>query len=93
MRLLIAILISLPLVCFSQSKKERIPSYFGFQVSPVFPTAFIGSPTLQLSGQGFETTLTQKMGYRFGATVRAGITNVITSYSIHYTKLYEKTIH
>jgi len=87
MRLLIAILISLPLVCFSQSKKERIPSYFGFQVSPVFPTAFIGSPTLQLSGQGFETTLTQKMGYRFGATVRAGITKLIAfDTGINYTQ-------
>ncbi len=63
---------------FAQSKKNRVPSYFGFQVRPVFPTRFIGNPELTLSKDGFETTLSQRMGYSFGGTVRAGITELIS---------------
>ncbi len=63
-------------------KKERVPSYFGLQVRPVFPTRFIGSPTLNLNTADSDplyvtTTLRQKMGYSFGATVRAGLTKLI----------------
>ncbi|MBL4862379.1 MAG: hypothetical protein JKY09_05110 [Crocinitomicaceae bacterium] len=62
---------------FSQVKKEQFPSYFGLQVRPVFPTRFIGDPELTLVKDGFETTLVQKMGYSFGATVRVGLTKLI----------------
>lgn len=67
---------------FGQKKKERVPSYFGLQVRPIFPTQFIGSSTtdfIQNDGETvrFNSTLTQKIGYSFGGTVRAGITKLI----------------
>lgn len=78
MRLIIVVTFFL---CFFQSlgqvKKERIPSYFGFQVKPILPTRFIGEPTLTQTKEGFTTTLSQKTGYSFGGVVRAGLTNLI----------------
>jgi len=62
---------------FSQDAKQNPPSYFGIQVRPVFPTSFIGSPELSLSKDGFESTITQKMGYSFGGTVRVGLTKLV----------------
>ena len=66
----------------AQEKKERVPSYFGLQVRPVFPTRFIGNPELKIEQTDPEsvyitTTLSQKIGYSFGATVRAGLTKLI----------------
>lgn len=58
-------------------KKERFPSYFGLQIRPIFPTNFIGEPTTLLVKDEFTSTLTQKMGYSFGGTVRAGLTKLI----------------
>ena len=58
-------------------KKERFPSYFGFQVKTVFPTRFIGEPITLLEKDEFTTSLTQRMGYSFGGTVRAGLTKLI----------------
>lgn len=58
-------------------KKERFPSYFGIQVRPVFPTRFIGESSSTFSQDGFSTTISQKLGYSFGGTVRAGLTKLI----------------
>lgn len=58
-------------------KKEKFPSYFGIQVRPVFPTRFIGSPETILTQDEFTTTITQKLGYSFGGTVRAGLTKLL----------------
>lgn len=68
---------------FGQVKsKERIPSYFGLQVKPIFPTRFIGNPVLSIqSAEGDDmyitSTIRQKMGYSFGGTVRVGLTKLI----------------
>ena len=59
-------------------KKEKFPSYFGLQVRPIFPTQFIGSSTTTLTKDEFSSTITQKMGYSFGGTVRAGLTKLIS---------------
>jgi hypothetical protein len=59
-------------------KKEKFPSYFGLQVRPIFPTQFIGSSTTELTKGEFSTTITQKMGYSFGGTIRAGLTKLIS---------------
>ncbi|MEY3424860.1 MAG: hypothetical protein RL265_173 [Bacteroidota bacterium] len=59
-------------------KKEKFPSYFGLQVRPIFPTQFIGSSTTELTKGEFSSTLTQKMGYSFGGTIRAGLTKLIS---------------
>lgn len=65
-----------------QSKRTKVPSYFGIQIRPVFPTRFIGEPTLNLRTPAtdqvqIESIFTQKLGYSFGATVRAGVTKLI----------------
>ena len=74
--LLNIIFITIAISAFSQ-QKAKVPSYFGIQLRPVFPTRFIGSSLTELSQDGFETTLQQRLGYSFGATVRAGITEFI----------------
>ncbi len=58
-------------------KKERFPSYFGIQVRPVLPTRYVGEPSLTLANQEFSTTISQKTGYSFGGTVRAGLTKLL----------------
>ncbi len=67
--------------CFTASAqkpgKERVPSYFGFRVAPVFPTRFIGSPNTYLEEDGWYTDLNQMLGYSFGGTVRAGVKKLI----------------
>lgn len=72
-------IISVLFICLShaQVKKEKVPSYFGFQFRPLFPTRFIGEPMLEIDKEGFYTQFSQKMGYSFGGTVRAGLTELI----------------
>src|SRR3989338_9974512 len=67
---------------FAQSPRVKVPSYFGLQVRPILPTRFIGNPELKLQTDANDplfvtTTLRQRLGYSFGATVRAGITKLI----------------
>ena len=61
----------------SVAQRERFPSYFGLQARPIFPTRFIGEPTLSLSEGNFSTQINQRIGYSFGGTVRAGLTKSI----------------
>lgn len=85
--LFILTLVLSPFYLFSQTVKEKVPSYFGIQIRPIFPTQFIGSPTLELEDSGFESTLTQRPGFSFGGTVRAGITELIAfETGINYTQ-------
>lgn len=62
---------------FGQSRRSKVPSYFGIQASPIFPTQFIGDPTIELQEGSFSSTVSQKAGYSFGVTVRAGISELI----------------
>lgn len=85
-RLLLFFFLSISLFSMSQSK-EKVPSYFGIQIRPVFPTQFIGTSILTLTGDGFESTIEQKLGYSFGGTVRAGVTKLIAiETGINYTE-------
>ena len=89
--LFILAFISISMHSFSQAGKEKVPSYFGIQVRPIFPTQFVGSPTLDLEDSGFVSTLTQRPGFSFGGTVRAGITELIAfETGINYT---QRTFH
>jgi hypothetical protein len=72
---LITIFLFTVVISYSQ---RNVPSYFGIQVKPIFPTRFIGEPTLTLDEGEFSTTITQKTGFSFGGTVRAGITNLLS---------------
>ncbi len=62
--------------------KAKVPSYFGIRLSPIFPTQFIGERTLTMQQDvndpfKLSTTITQKMGFSFGGTVRAGLTKLL----------------
>jgi len=78
-----SIFIFLSLAAYTQIKhKTKVPSYFGVRFSPLFPTQFIGSKTTiieQAATDPFNlsTTINQKTGYSFGATVRAGLTKLL----------------
>ena len=86
MKLSLIFFLMVSLASFSQKGKAKLPSYFGFQFRPVFPTQFIGDPELKLEKEGFHTNLSQKTGYAFGATVRAGLTKLIAiETGINYT--------
>lgn len=62
---------------FSFTQDEKISSYFGIQVRPVIPTDMVGEKQTKITGTDFSSTITQTLGYSFGATVRAGITKLI----------------
>lgn len=63
--------------CVAFAQREKVPSYFGVQVRPVFPTDFGGARSLTLSDSNFTSTISQTLGYSFGVTIRAGITKLI----------------
>ena len=56
---------------------SKFPSYFGFQLKPLFPTKFIGQSSLSLSNQGYDVTISQKVGYSFGGVVRVALSDII----------------
>lgn len=72
---------------YAQEKTDKLPTYFGIQVRPIFPTNFIGTSITTLSQNGFETTISQKLGFGFGGTVRANVTKLIAfETGINYTQ-------
>lgn len=74
---------------FSQEKEDKLPTYFGIQLRPVFPTKFIGDPVTSVSGDGFESSISQRLGFGFGGTVRANVTKLIAIESgINFTQRY-----
>jgi Outer membrane protein beta-barrel domain len=80
--LLVILLLLISVTAMSQTRRTKVPSYFGLQVRPVFPTRFIGEPTVDMMSDDSDSifatsTLSQKVGYSFGATVRAGLTKLI----------------
>lgn len=75
--LLVILFATFSLAGFSQVGKIAPPSYFGLQVRTIFPTQFIGTNTLELNKDGFQSTISQRIGYSFGGTVRVGLTELI----------------
>ncbi|MEY4522158.1 MAG: hypothetical protein RIT10_1343 [Bacteroidota bacterium] len=61
----------------SYEKKDKFPSYFGFQVRPLLPTQFIGNPLTEIKQPVFTTSLSQTVGYSIGGNVRAGLSKRI----------------
>ena len=81
------IILLVSLTSLAQEKTDKLPTYFGLQVRPVFPTKFIGDKITTLSGDGFESSITQRLGFGFGGTVRASITKLIAFESgINFTQ-------
>jgi len=77
-KLLVIVLCLWALPTFAQVQKVAPPSYFGLHVRTLFPTQFIGTNTLELEEAGFFSTISQRVGYSFGGTVRAGLTDLIS---------------
>ena len=77
-KLLLILLCLWTLPTFAQVNKIPPPSYFGFHVRTIFPTQFIGTNTLKLEKDGFYSTISQRVGYSFGGTVRVGLTDLIS---------------
>lgn len=59
-------------------KKEKFPSYFGLQFKPLIPGDFLGKSTVELSQDELYAKFSQKYGYSFGASVRIGLTKLIS---------------
>lgn len=74
---LTVILLFIISTAFSQMPQEKIPSYFGFQVKPIFPGVFIGTTSFDSNISGFNTTFMQATGYSFGGVIRIGVTKLI----------------
>ena len=59
-------------------KRERFPSYFGFQFKPLIPGDFLAKSQISVSNGTFSGLFTQKYGYSFGAMTRVGVTKLIS---------------
>jgi hypothetical protein len=59
-------------------KRDKFPSYFGFQYKPLFAGDFLGTSTTTLSEGTLTAVVKQKFGYSFGASVRVGLTRLVS---------------
>jgi hypothetical protein len=64
--------------CQLGEKKERYPIHFGLQTKIVSPSDFLGPVKTSLLNEGFQSNLTQKIGFSYGALIRADYTKNIT---------------
>ena len=69
-------------ISFGQIKPDRIPSYFGIQIRPLFPAKYVGDKehtfsTTDADSVQYSSTITQRLGYSFGVTVRAGLSKLV----------------
>ena len=87
------------LFCFIQfvtySQQEQIKgAYFGLQYKPIIGADYIGSSTLNLNNNSFQSTFKQTLGYSFGGVVRipirkfiaieTGINQIKRNYNVNY---------
>lgn len=75
--ILVLLFLSVTSIIFSQNTREKAPSFFGFQVKPIFPAVFMGNTKMESNVGNFYTTLRMVPSYSFGGVVRAGITKLI----------------
>ncbi len=69
-------------------KKEKYPTYFGFQIRPIFPSSFIGQNSEEYKfEEKFINSLSLQNGVSYGANVRFGFTKLLAfETGINYTK-------
>jgi hypothetical protein len=71
--------------CQLGDKREKFPIHFGLQSKLVMPSDFLGAVQTNLTDQQFNSSLIQKLGFSYGALIRADYTKNITIESgIHY---------
>jgi hypothetical protein len=61
----------------SYSQKNVLPTYFGIQIRPLFPTDAGGQELSYLTKDNYEVHFQQHLGYSFGGIIRKGITKLI----------------
>lgn len=76
-KLLFLLIIITPIIGFAQKKRVKVPSYFGIVIRPIIPLDAFGAGPVDVKGNGLEATISPKMGFSFGGTVRAGITKLL----------------
>lgn len=59
-------------------KRDKFPIHFGIQTRLVIPSDFLGAVKTDLSDQQFSSSLVQKIGFSYGALIRADYTKNIT---------------
>lgn len=69
-------------ISFGQIKQDRVPSYFGIQIKPLFPAKYVGEKehtfsTTDADSVQYSSTISQRLGYSFGVCVRAGLTKLV----------------
>ena len=64
--------------CQLGEKNEKFPIHFGLQARILQPSEFLGPRVSTLNDGGFSSSLTQKMGFSYGALIRADYTKSIS---------------
>jgi hypothetical protein len=59
-------------------KRDKFPIHFGLQSRLVIPSNFLGAVETDLSDQQFSSNLVQKLGFSYGALIRADYTKNIS---------------
>ncbi|MDD2983315.1 MAG: hypothetical protein PHQ74_08000 [Crocinitomicaceae bacterium] len=62
----------------AKKKKDKFPSYFGLQYKPLIPGNFLGKSSFEVTQDQLYAKFSQKLGYSFGASVRIGLTKLIS---------------
>lgn len=84
---LILIIVFVSFQSSGQASKQNPPSYFGLFYRPILPIGIVGDKDFTITEQGFSTTISPKLGYSFGGTVRVGLTKLISlETGIGYTR-------
>ena len=87
--LVLFILLLFTFVSFNVESQNRrkAENYFGFQYKPLIPFGLVGDRPFEMQEEGFLTTVRPNLGYSFGATVRAGISELLAiEVGMNYTK-------
>lgn len=88
----------------AQSHKVKPENFFGIQFRPLIPLGMVGDRPFVIRNDNFESKISSAFGYSYGATVRIGITELLsietginlnqrnfkTEYSVADSNLYAK---
>lgn len=69
-------------ICFIgiglSQKRDKLPSYFGLQFKPIIPGDFLSKSVIKINDTAFSGTFSQQYSYSFGASIRVGLTKLIS---------------
>lgn len=85
---MISLFALLPSDGFAQlEKKKKAENHFGFLYKPLIPVSVVGDRPFDLGVAPFNSTITPRLGYTYGAVVRIGMTELLAiETGISYTK-------